>query len=108
MQNFYAKLFSDPIVSVFFTKVKPVDLTTHLPIICDFWDTVLFQAGSYKRNALMTHKNLNSLKRLEKIHFERWLYLFNAELDKEFSGPNCNKMKEKAEQIAQIIQAKLK
>ena len=28
------------------------DLSAHLPVMCDFWETVLLRAGRYRRNAL--------------------------------------------------------
>jgi hemoglobin len=50
--EFYRRAFADPLIGPIFTDVAKMDLDHHLPIICDFWETVLFNAGLYRRNAL--------------------------------------------------------
>ena len=46
---FYEKLLEDRQLKDFFLKIASIELSSHLPIICDFWESVLFQAGKYKR-----------------------------------------------------------
>ena len=53
--TFYARAFEDPIIGYIFTDVARIDLDEHLPVFTDFWETVLFRAGTYKRNALQVH-----------------------------------------------------
>jgi truncated hemoglobin YjbI len=49
---FYQRAFTDDILGPVFVDVAAMDLPAHLPVMCDFWETVLFRAGRYRRNAL--------------------------------------------------------
>ena len=41
LNRFYEKVFKDDLIGRFFTEVVPLNLETHLPIIADFWESVL-------------------------------------------------------------------
>ena len=49
VRNFYARAFADPLLSPIFVDVVRIDLDAHLPVMCDFWQTVLFRAGQIGR-----------------------------------------------------------
>jgi predicted ArsR family transcriptional regulator len=49
VNEFYTSAFADPLIGHIFTDVAKMDLAHHLPIMCDFWETVLFAAGLYRR-----------------------------------------------------------
>ena len=38
---FYKKVFKDDLISHFFIEVVPLNLETHIPVIADFWESVL-------------------------------------------------------------------
>ena len=42
VRNFYARAFADPLLGPIFVDVARMDLAAHLPVMCDFWQTVLF------------------------------------------------------------------
>ena len=109
IQIFYARMLDDIIIGFIFTQVAKVDLDKHLPIICDFWETILFQIPKYDRGTeiIEVHLNINSKIPLKKGHFTRWLYLFHSTVDELFKGKNAERSKEKADAIAQSIQKKL-
>lgn len=44
VRTFYEAGFQDPLISPIFTEVARMDLDHHLPIMGDFWESVLFQA----------------------------------------------------------------
>jgi hemoglobin len=58
-----------------------MDLDAHLPVMCDFWKTVLFRAGLYRRNTLQVHADLHAATPLRAGHFARWLALWTATVD---------------------------
>jgi len=104
---FYEQLLDDPDLAPFFTKVSKIVLSKHLPIIYDFWESVLFQAGKYKRNTLDMHLELHTLSPLKKIHFDRWLALFYETTDQLFEGEKAKQAKDRALSIATIIKMKI-
>ncbi|GJM33792.1 MAG: hypothetical protein DHS20C18_27930 [Saprospiraceae bacterium] len=104
---FYGKLLDDALLAPIFLEVAKIDLPKHLPILFDFWESVLFQAGKYKNNALEIHLDLHLEHRLEEAHFERWLVLFNETVDELFEGEKAKQAKGTALSIATIIKMKI-
>ncbi|WP_173923711.1 group III truncated hemoglobin [Agromyces sp. Marseille-P2726] len=104
---FYRSAFADPLIGPIFTEVARMDLDHHLPIICDFWETVLFRAGLYRRNALQVHYVLNARHPLTEEHFDRWLQLWKATVDDRFAGVKAELAKTQATRIAGSMQRRL-
>lgn len=101
--EFYRRAFADPLIGSIFTDVAKMDLAHHLPIMCDFWETVLFRAGLYRRNALQLHRVLNDKFPLQPEHFARWLALWVANVDEHFAGEKADLAKVQATRIAGSI-----
>lgn len=104
---FYRRAFQDPLIGPIFTEVAQLDLDRHLPIMCDFWETVLFRAGLYRRSALQVHFDLHAKHPLQAQHFARWLQLWVATVDDLFIGPIADRAKLQAERIAGSMQRRL-
>jgi hemoglobin len=103
MTEFYSTAMVDGTIGYIFTDVAKLDLGHHLPIIGDFWDTLLFQAGKYSehgRNPLMVHAELNEKTPLKPLHFARWLEIFTETIDRLFAGERAEFLKFRAEMIA--------
>ena len=107
LESFYDKAKRDEVIGHFFTKVIPLDFSKHIPVIVDFWETILFTTHSYKKNAIAPHLHINELSRMEEKHFTRWLKLFSETLDELFSGPNAETAKQRAVSIATIMRIKI-
>jgi hemoglobin len=75
-------------------------LRDHLPVISEFWLTVLFHTGRYRRNALQPHLRLHTRAHLTEAHFERWLALWLATVDDRHVGPKAELAKVQATRIA--------
>jgi hemoglobin len=105
--TFYQRAFRDPVIGPIFTDVAHMDLAHHLPIMCDFWETVLFRAGLYRRNALQLHYLLHAKHPLEQEHFDRWLQIWLATVDELFAGEKAALAKLQAERIAGSIHRRL-
>ncbi len=76
MRSFYERAIDDEIIGYIFTDVAKLDLEHHLPIIGDFWETLLFGSGNYQKhghNPLQVHALLNLKTPLFPKHFRRWL-----------------------------------
>jgi hemoglobin len=103
MTEFYSTAMVDSAIGYIFTDVAKLDLDYHLPIIGDFWETMLFQAGSYSRhgrNPMMVHAELNEKTPLKPLHFARWLEIFTGTIDRLFEGERSQFLKFRAEMIA--------
>jgi hemoglobin len=106
---FYEKLLKDEEFKHIFLDIAQIDVLTHLDIIVDFWESVLFQAGKYKRNLVDIHLDLNQKYhyRLNKAHFNNWLALFHSTVDELFEGEKAKGAKDRALSIATIIKMKM-
>lgn len=100
LRDFYARAFRDELLGPVFVDVARMDLVAHLPVMCDFWQAVLFRSGSYHGNALRPHQRLHEKAHLTPAHFARWLTLWRAAVDGRFSGPKADLAKLSAERIA--------
>lgn len=106
MRAFYAKAIPDELIGHYFTSVIDMDLEKHLPIIIDFWETVLFGVAKYKNNAIAVHQQLHGLSNFTDAHFERWLSLFTETTDSLFDGIIAQQAKQKAHSIVTVMKLK--
>lgn len=107
MQAFYDKLLADPVMAPIFLEVAKIDLEEHLPILVDFWDSILFFTASYKGNAMEPHLRLHDEFPLKKEHFKRWLAFFNLSVDELHEGEKATLMKDRAKSIALLMEVKV-
>jgi hemoglobin len=104
---FYTRLLADPRIGYIFTDIAGINLEEHLPSITDFWEQSIFYTGSYRKNVMEIHLNLNATETLTDEHFSIWLQHFNDTVDSLFDGLNTEKIKTRAESIATVIKIKL-
>ncbi|MDB5231319.1 MAG: group hemoglobin [Chitinophagaceae bacterium] len=107
LKHFYDKAFNDELIGFFFTEVAHLDLETHLPIIANFWENIIFANGKYKGNAIQPHHALHQLSPFKDEHFDRWVSLFNQTIDELFEGTNAELAKQRALSIATIMKIKI-
>jgi hemoglobin len=105
--RFYEKLLNDPSISYLFTDIAKINLEHHLPVLVDFWDSVLFSSDTYRKNAMQPHIDLHRQSPIQKQHFETWLRYFKETVDELFEGDKAFLAKEKATSIATVMQIKL-
>lgn len=105
---FYEKLLNDPSISYIFTDIAKIRLDHHLPVLVDFWDSVLFQSDTYRKNAMQPHLDLHKRSPFTPAHFQTWLRYFNATVDELFEGEIAFMAKERALSIATVMQIKIK
>jgi hemoglobin len=105
--EFYRRAFADEVLGPIFVDVARVDPSAHLPVMGDFWDTVLLRAGVYHRNALRPHLALAAEVELTDAHFARWLALWTATVDERHTGPRAELAKTQAARIAGSIRRRL-
>lgn len=110
MRVFYERALADETIGYIFSDVAKLDLEHHLPIIGDFWETMLFRTGDYAargRNPMEVHRQLHLKSAFKPVHFSRWLEMFVDCVDEEFAGPRAEFIKMRAHAIANRFQENL-
>jgi hemoglobin len=103
INSFYKKVRKDDVLAIIFNDVVRLDWEHHIPVIIDFWDTVLLDADLYHNNAMTPHFAINKIFPLQQQHFDRWLQLFFETLDESFEGPTTMLAKTRAKGVAGIM-----
>lgn len=84
-----------------------LDLVSHLPIIVDFWEKVLFGKPVYFGNPLSVHLQLNEKSPLKFEHFVRWVEIFSQTVNKLFTGETAEDAKLRAKMIAHSLNQRI-
>ena len=100
VNSFYEKVKQDELLAPAFEHVY---WPHHLPIMYNFWSSVLLGDMSYNGNPFSKHKELP----IKREHFGRWLELFMETVDSEFRGPVAEEAKNRAKTIATMFQYKM-
>lgn len=104
IRRFYDKVQKDDLLSDFFTQVN---WATHLPVMFDFWETVLFFTGNYSGNPMQAHKMVNQRMPMQPKHFARWLTLFTDTVNEMFQGEKAELACTRAQAIAYLMEQKI-
>jgi hemoglobin len=103
MVKFYKRAIADDVIGYIFTDVARLNLKNHLPVIGDFWETLLFGTGDYQkheRSPLQVHARLSEKSLLQFEHFNRWREIFARTVDEMFAGTRADFAKMRADAIA--------
>jgi hemoglobin len=107
LEAFYKKVFKDDLISHFFLEVVPLNLETHIPVITDFWESVLLDGRGYRKNVMEIHLNISEKSRIEKAHLDRWVKIFSETVDEMFEGAKASLAKQRAVSIATMMNVKI-
>jgi hemoglobin len=100
LRRFYGQVLVDEILAQPFAQIRINGLESHLPVMCDFWETVLFRAGLYQGSAVRAHQPVHDRRGLTADHFLRWLHLWNLTIDQMYRGPIADHAKIQAARVA--------
>lgn len=100
VDSFYAKVQKDDLLAPVFSHV---DWPHHLPVMYNFWSSILLGDMSYQGNPFQKHIGLP----INASHFERWLQLFTETVDDHFAGEVATEAKNRAQTIAAMFQHKM-
>ena len=104
LSEFYKVATKDAEIGHHFDEL---DLETHLPIIVNFWQKVLFGEKVYFGNPLAVHKILHAKSPLTLKHFQRWFEIFSRKVDELFAGKTAENAKLRAKMIAHSLNQNL-
>jgi hemoglobin len=100
VDSFYAKVKNDKMLA---PKFAHLDWPKHLPIMYNFWSSMLLGDQSYQGNPFQKHISLS----IDFNHFGQWLKLFTDTVDELFTGEKADEVKSRAQSIAGVWQHKL-
>ena len=103
VDSFYLKIREDDLLGTIFNGVINDKWDVHLEKMVRFWQTLLFKERTYFGQPFPPHQYMS----LSKMHFERWIALFEKTIDELFRGEMANEAKLRARSIAGIFSAKL-
>ncbi|MGZ3753065.1 MAG: group III truncated hemoglobin [Mucilaginibacter sp.] len=106
-ESFYSKVMADDIIGEIFRETLFFNWETHIPVMINFWETLLLGEGSYKGNTMRVHIELNKRFPLTPDHFIRWKKLFFETLDEHFTGPKVTDAKKRVEMMEILMQTKI-
>ncbi len=107
VESFYIKVKQDDLLAPIFNNVEYFDWDTHIPVMVNFWETVLLDANTYKGNTMQKHISLHQKTPLSTELFNRWKELFYATLDEHFEGPGVTEAHKRVESIGGLMMFKL-
>jgi hemoglobin len=107
LEVFYQKAFADELIGHFFTQVVPLNLDVHIPVIADFWEAIIFNKHTYKKNVMVVHQHIHHLSHIKKPHLDRWVQLFTGTVDELFEGDKATLIKQRGSSIATLMDIKL-
>jgi hemoglobin len=104
VDTFYSKVHQDQLLDPVFNGFAHVDWSRHLPIMYDFWSSILLGTSRYHGRPFPKHMPLP----IDATHFQRWLELFEATIDELFAGPKAEEAKVRALNIATMFEYRLR
>lgn len=103
VDRFYDKVNQDQLLSPVFNEIAQVDWQKHLPIMYNFWGSILLGTSSYSGQPFPKHMALP----IKTEHFSRWMDLFLETIDENFKGPKAEEAIQRAHTIALIFQSRM-
>jgi hemoglobin len=105
--SFYTRVKQDDLLAPIFNDAHHFSWDTHIPIMINFWETLLLDTASYKGNTMQKHLTLHKQHPLTANLFDRWKLLFYSTLDELFKGPNVAEAKRRVEEMSGLMQFKI-
>ena len=102
VDRFYETIREDDLLGPVFND-RVADWSKHLPTMYAFWGHMLFGQKGYQGNPMAKHLDLP----VDHAHFERWIALFIATVDKLFVGEKAEQAKGAAKSIAHTFQIRM-
>lgn len=108
VNSFYRTALEDEVIGHIFTDVVALNFEKHMPTMFKFWESILLGVASYEGNPMVKHLELNRKFPLEPVHFDRWLLLWESNIQKQFKGSKAEEAIRRAHSIAALMQHKIK
>ncbi|KTC90729.1 group III truncated hemoglobin [Fluoribacter dumoffii] len=101
--HFYQRVQKDEVLGPIFNDVMQVNWNEHIPLLCQFWNSVMLKTNEYHGNAYQKHILLKQVFPIEELHFNRWLNLFQEEAVNHLPEACAQEVFQKATLIAESL-----
>ncbi len=103
VDSFYTKIRKDELLGPIFNEKIGDNWATHLEKMYRFWQTVLLEEHTYNGSPFSPHASMP----LFRNHFDRWMQLFNENIDETFTGEKAQEAKWRGEKMAEMFHYKI-
>lgn len=107
VDTFYIKVKKDKLIGYFFNEVVDLNWEVHIPIMYNFWESVLLHHPTYRGNPMEAHVRLDQKSAMHQQHFDRWLQLWDETVEELFEGVKATETMQKAKSMAFLIHSKV-
>ena len=108
MESFYTRVKGDDVIGYIFRDLDHFSWDTHIPVMIDFWSTLLLDEASYRGNPMLKHIDLHPKTPLNQEHFTRWKALFFDTLDTHFIGDRVEEAKKRVNAMEILMLMKIR
>lgn len=102
--HFYRKVQRDELLAPIFNDIAAVDWPHHIPLLCQFWNSIMLKTNEYHGNAYLKHVLIGQKAAISEAHFARLLSLFQEEALKHLPAAAAEIITQRATQIASSLQ----
>jgi hemoglobin len=103
VDTFYGKVRQDELLAPIFNEKIGDQWPKHLEKMYTFWQTVLLGEQTYYGSPFPKHAQLP----VDKMHFQKWIELFNQTVDELFQGEKATEAKLRAGKMAEMFNSKI-
>lgn len=103
VDSFYEQIQKDDILGHIFNDKIQDRWPEHLNKMYRFWQTVLLDEHTYYGSPFVPHAYLP----VERVHFERWVQIFEKTINTHFEGSKAEKAKWQGQRMAEMFQVKI-
>ena len=107
IHQFYSTALTDKEIGHFFTEVIQLNMEKHIPVITDFWESVILDNMIYRGNVMVKHIELNRLSKMTRAHFDRWVGIWEQTVVNNFEGENADATIQKAKTMRELMLFKI-
>lgn len=94
--TFYREIVFDEVLEPVFSEIAEVDWVAHIPVLIDYWTSILLGAKDYRGSIMGVHRHLHDLASIERDHCDRWYSLWVGCVDERWAGPVADRAKSHA------------
>mgnify|MGYP000867379736 CR=1 FL=1 len=107
VDTFYDVVKADGTIGFIFHDIIGDDWSHHLPVMYQFWETVLLGKAGYSGNPVQKHIAIDKNIKLLPEHFDRWQSIWNSTVDSLYAGAVAEDAKKKAATMIQLMSMKI-
>ena len=94
--TFYREIVFDDLLEPVFSEVAEVEWDRHIPVLVDYWASLLLGTREHRSRVMGVHRHLHGLAPVERDHCDRWYSLWVGCVDERWAGPNAERAKHHA------------